>query len=133
MMKLIFISALIFTAIILAIAQTEPILGGIQPVPNADTLLPELLKLEREIDAQMNSTFVHRVNKILEARSQIVSGIIYYFTYLLNETTCLKETTTAVELCNEVSKTHRCQTDVWIQSWLNFTKIVKHECEPVVA
>lgn len=133
-MKFILVSALLSIATILVIAQSdEPVLGGIQPVADAQLLLPELLKVEREIDAQMNSTFVHRVHKLLEAKTQVVSGILYYFTYLLNETTCLKETTTAVELCNEVSQTHRCNTDVWVQSWLNFTKIVKHECVPVAA
>ncbi|OTF81636.1 cystatin-C-like protein [Euroglyphus maynei] len=128
-----------FVAIILSSVQVYafvdgngPIVGGISNAPpdNYHIVVPTMLALEREMDGKMNSPFVHRVNKIKDLKTQVVAGIRYYVKFDFGQTSCLKNATNAVGIaqCNDVTKIHKCEADIWEQAWIDKRDLLNFKC-----
>lgn len=127
-MKCTLLVVFLFVAVVYGQEPTH-LPGGRVPVePNNEILVSTLSAVERKLDESINSPFVHRIGKVVEASSQVVAGIKFYVTFELNETTCKKSVTTDVSSCNTYSKTEKCYAEIWTQPWAKHTELVTLRC-----
>ena len=112
--------------------QSVPIAGGISATSpdRFHIVVPTLIALEREMDGKMDSPYIHRVNKIKDLKTQVVAGIRYYVKFDFGQTSCLKNATTVdgIGQCNDVTKTHKCEADIWEQAWLDKRDLLNIKC-----
>lgn len=116
----------------LAVVCADPIVaGGKHKIASDDKLVLEsLATMEVDLNSQLNSPYVNRVGKVLEAYSQVVAGIKLYVTFELNETSCLKNETKDYSTCQpkEEAKKQQCYAELWLQPWLHKQQVTAFHC-----
>lgn len=127
-MKCTLLVVVLFAALAFGQQSTHLPGGRIRIQPDNELLVSTLASVERRLDESINSPFVHRIGKVDEAYSQVVSGVKYYVTFELNETTCKKSETKDVSACNTFSKTEKCYAEIWTQPWAQHTELVTVRC-----
>ncbi|KAJ0066753.1 hypothetical protein NL108_002327 [Boleophthalmus pectinirostris] len=106
--------------------------GGISDIENLNEnegALNALAHAVRHHNSNNNHTHLEVVSEVLNARSQVVSGSLYYFTVLMATTNCTTDSVN--EPCTippENAKICKCEFQVWSQPWLN-SNIVTEKCE----
>lgn len=112
----------------------EPIAGGIEETSENQWkyLKPTLETVEREMDSQLDSPFVHRVGEVIKSKSQIVAGIRFYIDFNFHQTNCLKTETEKIKNllveCNELGDAKKCYADIWSQPWLERNELLNFTC-----
>uniref|UniRef100_A0A1I7VXS4 Cystatin domain-containing protein n=1 Tax=Loa loa TaxID=7209 RepID=A0A1I7VXS4_LOALO len=98
-------------------------LGG---ATNADTNDPEIKEVAEKAMVQVNgktrSRNLYKLVKIINARTQVVSGTKYYFTILAASTNCRKNTgeINLAKCAVDTNKpTKQFNVEVWSQPWTN--------------
>lgn len=83
-----------------------------------------------ELDKQSNSQFKRKPVKILDAKTQVVAGILYHLTVETGETKCLKEAVDSADQCDlkEDSENHICKVKVLVQAWANHRELTSSQC-----
>ncbi|XP_047114258.1 uncharacterized protein LOC124794718 isoform X1 [Schistocerca piceifrons] len=85
-----------------------------------------------ELDKESNSQFKRKPVKVLDAKAQVVAGILYHLTVETGETTCLKEADDNADECDlkEDSVNHICKVKVLVQAWANHRELTSSQCSP---
>ena len=82
--------------------------------------------------SKVNSPFIYRVGRILEAQAQIVNGIMYHVTVELGQTDCQKSMMHIPEACHTFVATQKCHARILSQAWEHKTELTFFECEAAV-
>ncbi|XP_054153779.1 cystatin-like [Oppia nitens] len=102
-------------------SQSMP--GGISDMDvNDPKLIPIVSFSEEMLDSSVNSIYVHRIDHLLKAQQQVVSGDMYYLTFEFNETNCLKGKP-STNGCDSVRKSEICLVKVWSRPWLSTNQL----------
>ena len=106
--------------------------GNLRPIePNNTALLSALLQVEPEIERTFgNSSLVHRIDKILQAFSQIVSGVKFYVIFdVVEQSNCLKSAPNCSTFYGTTLERHfLCGAVIWVQTWRNFYHLQNINC-----
>ncbi|RWS24651.1 cystatin-like protein [Leptotrombidium deliense] len=85
------------------------------------------------LNQQTNSIYLKNVAKVVSAKQQVVSGMMYELVLEVGMTACRKsgsELLTDCEIDNNKPR-ELCTFKVWEKSWENFRSIEKMECKPI--
>ncbi|MFI9402936.1 cystatin domain-containing protein [Nocardia sp. NPDC052316] len=113
-------------------AQAGPSDGWSRVDPD-DAHIQELASLALDyFNIHSNDSSYHRLIKVLDARSRVVSGVQYKIELLEGRTECRKNSTPATEShrcpLQEGGTTYRCTAEVWEKSWENFREVSSYDC-----
>ncbi|XP_028676307.1 cystatin-like [Erpetoichthys calabaricus] len=76
--------------------------------------------------------YFHRMSKVISAQLQVVSGLKYFVTAEMSQTSCKKGETEGLENCafyqNPKAKTYTCTFEIWSRPWIKDTQLLKNEC-----
>uniref|UniRef100_A0A646QI32 Cystatin n=1 Tax=Hemiscolopendra marginata TaxID=943146 RepID=A0A646QI32_9MYRI len=83
-----------------------------------------------EIDAQSNALYKQKIAEIIQAETQVVSGIKYRIRLRLSYTTCKKTAKQVNDQCDEdpEQNSNVCVVEIWEQQWLNHRELLKFNC-----
>jgi len=106
------------------------LVGGEKVVEVDEAKVPELKSyLGEELTSRSNSPFKKTVVKVLEIRTQVVSGTLTKVTAEVADTTCLKTDTKQLSECQDNNQSHQvCTITIWDQPWLGKKEITHSEC-----
>nr|B1P1J3.1 RecName: Full=Cystatin-1; AltName: Full=Cystatin JZTX-75; Flags: Precursor [Chilobrachys guangxiensis]ABY71743.1 cystatin-like peptide [Chilobrachys guangxiensis] len=80
-----------------------------------------------------NSLYFEKLVKVIEAKSQVVSGVKYNITFEIAPTECKKNGKGYDKLSEcpllESAPHQTCTAIIWTRSWLNDTQILKLKCK----
>ncbi|KAM9477731.1 cystatin-like [Clarias gariepinus] len=119
--------------LVLVLAVTSSMLVG-TPV-NADIKDPKIkqavLFAIAAYNAKSESIYTSKVLKVINAQSQVVSGIKYTFTVKIATTSCKKmhaKRKCYVHSDPAIANPHKCKLAVWSQPWLKRMELVANTC-----
>ncbi|XP_038264805.1 cystatin-M [Dermochelys coriacea] len=115
----------------------EHLVGGLQEVPVSDPGVQAAVRFAVEIyNRASNSLYYSRAERVLRARSQVVTGVKYYLTVQLVTTRCRKNgaglengdvSTCPLPPASEQQKL-LCEFQVWSRPWLNRSQLLSQNC-----
>ncbi|XP_048864121.1 cystatin-like [Brienomyrus brachyistius] len=79
-----------------------------------------------EYNKRSNDAYLRGVSQVVNAQTQVVSGMKYIFTVILRSTGC--KTGRACAAGSNQTKPYICTFEVWSQPWLHRTELVKSDC-----
>ncbi|XP_069682652.1 uncharacterized protein [Periplaneta americana] len=103
--------------------------GGLSPANVSDPVIQEMANIGlNHINSQSNSACTQEIVRIIEARKQVVAGMMYTVTMEVGCTTCLKGQNGDANICNQHSNNQICVVKVWDKPWLNFREVQEATC-----
>ena len=126
------VHCLVTRSVISSGENLPPLVGGRQKIDvNNSFLLDAVAAVKPQMLNSINSKYIHRMGKITEAYSQVVSGLKFYVTLEIGQTNCLKtvnnKNVANIEYCLP-NKTKLCDAEIWVQTWLNHNELLKFTC-----
>jgi len=111
----------------------EPMPGGWSKLEVTDAEVLEITQFSVEaISDDRNSENLAKVGTIVNAKSQVVSGILYNIVFDRHETNCPRSTRTNTGNCETIS-TERCRVVVVDQPWMTPKRILHgYNCIPAL-
>ncbi|KAM9804231.1 cystatin C (amyloid angiopathy and cerebral hemorrhage) [Neosynchiropus ocellatus] len=82
-------------------------------------------------NAGSNDLYLRNVSDVIEAKSQVVSGVKYVFTVKLAKTNCRKSNVTedcVIHPEPELASPYQCTFTVWSRPWLSLIEVTKESC-----
>ena len=126
-MKVVIFVTFVLTLIKLANLQplngTHHMVGALRSIkPDNAALLSAMGRVEPEIEQSFgNSPFVHRIGNILQAFSQVVSGVKFYVILdVVEQGNCLKSASSCAPTNAEQERHFLCGVVIWTQAWRNY-------------
>ncbi|MBN3294639.1 CYT protein, partial [Polypterus senegalus] len=116
---------------------SEPLAGGIKSIDPANEGVQEAVNFAiSEHNKASDDIFAYKLIKIISAKYQVVSGMIYIIEATIGRTTCEKEDLTALNSINKCplqkgprkSKTYTCTFKIWTRAWIQSTQLLLNEC-----
>ncbi|XP_062376434.1 cystatin-like [Sardina pilchardus] len=79
---------------------------------------------------QNNDVYIYKVEKVIKATSQVVSGFMYRFEVEMAISGCKIPTSKLCDKNNsDNKKPYTCEFEVWSQPWLGPPKLMKNVCK----
>ncbi|KAJ9588848.1 hypothetical protein L9F63_017886 [Diploptera punctata] len=108
-----------------AAPANEPCVGCPATVDVNDSDVQRVANLAvAEVQKSSNSPYQHRLVRVVEATSQVVSGTKYVLTIEVGHDE-------PKDGDNNVQVTQRCQVEIWSQPWLNKNQVTVKSCNNV--
>uniref|UniRef100_UPI00358E0A01 cystatin-like n=1 Tax=Myxine glutinosa TaxID=7769 RepID=UPI00358E0A01 len=111
--------------------------GPIEADRNDQMFKTAVKKAVSHFNSGNNDMNLYKLNEIVSATSQVVSGIKYKFTVKLGRTSCRKaQLYVDAESCSLISgsgqTTHLCHFEIWSQPWISDEpSVTRHDCSVV--
>ncbi|KAJ6220759.1 hypothetical protein RDWZM_006571 [Blomia tropicalis] len=111
-------------------SEDNNILGGeVRIDVNHPAMLTALHEMEPRISNSINSPFAFKVVKVIEATSQIISGVAYRVKFEWGQTECRKSAEMNDECASRITKTQVCEATIFSRPWLDETTVGYFHCE----
>ncbi|KAL0964820.1 hypothetical protein UPYG_G00329450 [Umbra pygmaea] len=84
-----------------------------------------------EHNKRTNDMFVWQVSNVVEAKTQVVAGMKYFFTVKMARTQCKKggvETACSVNNDPQAAAAYECSFEVWSRPWISDIRLLKNTC-----
>ncbi|XP_078062829.1 cystatin-like [Mustelus asterias] len=112
--------------------------GGIAPV---DATSPEVLQAVHaaveHFNRRSNETFLSKMRRVLNAKEQVVTGMLYHLRVKLGTTNCRKTAPNIdLESCQfhpspALAKTRICKFQIWDRPWMGPMQVTLQNCRIV--
>ncbi|XP_007896509.1 cystatin [Callorhinchus milii] len=129
---------LLLLAVLIGVsAASGSLLGGIEEAPVDDQVIQDAAQFAlSEYNKASNDLYVSKISRIVSAKIQLVSGILYFLDVELGRTQCRRAVVDSLELCSfhtasGLARKERCRFTIRTIPWLQVTQLLKSQCQEV--
>ncbi|XP_028664815.1 cystatin-like [Erpetoichthys calabaricus] len=116
---------------------SEPLAGGINDIDPANEGVQTAVSFAiSEHNKVSDDIFAYKLIKIISAKYQVVSGLIYIIEATIGRTTCEKKDLSDQNSINKCplqngprnAKTYTCTFKIWTRAWIQSTQLLMNVC-----
>ncbi|XP_078462457.1 cystatin-POGU1-like [Lampetra planeri] len=120
---------LLLLCVAVVAVRGERMTGGFQKLSRNNAEVQEIVaQAMQKLNDESDSPTWQKADRVVRAKSQVVSGIRYLITVKLRETNCPKsQSPDDCSTYNSVNagKSMVCELDIWSQPWMDFLRVLK--------
>nr|XP_032818932.1 cystatin-C-like [Petromyzon marinus] len=117
------------SVVVVSVVRGERMVGGFQKLNRNNAEVQEIVaQAMQKLNDESDSPNWQKADRVVRAKSQIVSGVRYLITVKLRETYCPKsQSPDNCSTYNSVNagKSLVCELDIWSQPWMDFLRVLK--------